>query len=206
MASKMCFKGFLITLLIASSLSAQILQKERMARLENENTRLFIAATDYGTGGFAFYRIGRPSQTNVLFGIGALTASDFAEQTINGTIYTQQGMLLPIRLGIRNEIFRQELPALKWVFYWVSSAGLVPAFGFPQGLNFQTTLSRMNFGLGGEVYGAIGLEAFFGVGLALYLEGGFYAMNAFANRSLFRQPNYFGPSIAFGMRFAPTLN
>lgn len=201
MASKMCFRGFLITLLIASSLFAQTLQKERMAKLAKENTRLLMAATDYGTGGFAFHRIGRPSQTNVLFGIGALTASDLADQTINGAIYTQRGLLFPIRLGIRHEIFRQELPAIEWAFYWVSSAGPVLAFGFPQGLDFRTLLSRINVGLGGEIYTALGLEAFFGVGLALYLEGGVYAMNAFASRSLFRQANYFGPSFAFGMRF-----
>ena len=159
-----------------------------------------MVATDYGTGGIGFHRLGRLSSTNFVIGAGILSGTNFANRTINGAVYSQRGVLLPVMFGMHNEIYRQELPSLDWAFYWVSTVGPVLAFGFPQGLDFQQSMSHMSLGLGGEVYNALGLEAFFGVGFALYLEGGVYAMNTYASRSLFVRSNYLGPSLAFGIR------
>ena len=189
-----------IILLTSSLLLAQTSGVETPSSLAKKSTRVLMAATDYGAGAIGFHRLGRPSRTNFVFGGGILSATDLADQTIDGAVYTQRGVLLPLRFGIRNELFRQELPSLDWAFYVVSTVGPVLAFGFPQGLDFQQTVSHINLGLGGEVYNAIGLEASFGVGLALYLEGGVYALTTFASRSLFHRGNYLGPSLAFGIR------
>ncbi len=190
------------SILMISSLFGQGFSREKIESLSKKSTRYLIGGAEYGAGGLAVHRFGRPAQANFVLGLGLFSASDFRDQTINGAVYAQRGILLPVRLGIRNELLREELPALDWAVYWVSTAGPVLAFGFPYGADFQTVVSNTTFGLGGEVYTALGLEAIFGVGLALYLEGGAYAMNAFASRSLLRQANYFGPSLAFGIRTA----
>ncbi len=190
----------LLVLLIVSTSVAQSLTDETNSRLSRKSTRVLMGATDYGTGAFGFHRLGKLSQTNFIVGGGIFSARDLADRTIDGAVYSQRGVLLPLRFGIRNEFFRQELPSLEWAFYWVGTVGSVLAFGYPQGLEFQQTLSHTTVGLGGEVYNALGLEAYFGVGFALYLEGGVYAMNTFASRSLFVRGNYFGPSLAFGIR------
>jgi hypothetical protein len=186
--------------LICLPLFAQTFSVETPSRVCNGNTKVMMAATDYGVGGIGFRQLGRPGRTNFVFGTGIFSATDFADRTIDGTVYTQRGVLLPLRFGIRNEIYHQKLSSLDWAFYWVGTVGPVLGFGYPVGLGLQQTLSYMRVGLGGEVYNALGLEASFGAGLTLYLEGGAYALTTFANRSLFHHANYFGPSMAVGIR------
>lgn len=200
MIARICCRSVCAILLLVSPLLGQAADREMVSNLSKKRTRVMMAATDYGVGGIGFHRLGRPSQTNFIFGAGLLSARNLVDRTINGAVYTQRGALLPLRFGIRNEIFREELPSLDWAFYWVGTIGPVLAFGYPAGLDFQTTFSHINLGLGGEVYNALGLEASFGLGFALYLEGGVYMMNTFASRSLFPKPNYVGPSLAFGIR------
>lgn len=189
-----------IILSISSSLSAQSFGVETPSSLSRNSTKLLMAATNYGVGGIAFHLFGRPSSTNFVLGGGILSATDFADRTIGGTVYSQRGVLLPIRFGIRNELYQQQLSSLDWAFYWVGTLGPVLAFGYPVGLDFQQSFSYMNVGVGGEAYNALGLEASFGAGIALYLEGGVYALTTFANRSLYQHTNYFGPSMAVGLR------
>jgi hypothetical protein len=191
----------LVTVLFAaSSLFAQTLVDETPPSPSKNNTSVLMAATDYGVGGIGFQRLGRPSKTDFVLGAGVFSATDFADRTLNGTVYAQRGVLLPLRFGIRNEIYDQQLGSLDWALYSVSTIGPVLAFGYPVGLDFQRSFSNMRLGLGGEVYNALGLQASFDVGFALYLEGGMYALTTFANRSLFNHANYLGPSLAFGIR------
>lgn len=186
--------------LIVSPLWAQTLGVETPSPLSKSSTKVLVAATSYGVGGIGFHQFRRPSGTNFVLGTGILSATDFADRTIDGVVYSQRGVLLPLRFGIRNELWHQQRSALDWAFYWVGTVGPVLAFGYPVGLDFQQSLSYMSVGLGGEVYNALGLEASFGAGLTLYLEGGAYALTTFANRSLFHHANYFGPSMAIGIR------
>lgn len=200
MVAKTSLVSVFIILLIFSPLSAQTFAVENPSSLSRNSTKLLMAATNYGVGGIGFHLLGRPSSTNFVLGGGILSATDFANRTVDGVVYGQRGVLLPLRFGIRNELYHQQLSSLDWAFYWVGTIGPVLAFGYPAGLDFQQSLSYMSVGLGGEVYNGLGLEASFGAGVTLYLEGGAYALTTFANRSLFNHPNYFGPSMAIGIR------
>jgi hypothetical protein len=200
MRGKLGIPPLLIAALVASPISAQTFVGETPSHSSKSNTKVMIAATDYGVGGIGFHQLGRPGRTNFVLGTGIFSATDFADRTIDGTVYTQRGVLLPLRFGIRNEIYHQQLSSLDWAFYWVGTVGPVLGFGYPVGLGFQQSLSHMSVGLGGEVYNALGLEASFGAGLTLYLEGGAYALTTIANRSLFHHANYLGPSMAVGIR------
>ena len=199
MILKVCGVGFTI-LFIAFPVFPQTKTSDIPASTSPSATKVMMTATDLGVGGIAFHRFGRPSTTNFIFGTGMLSAIEPADVSVNGVMYSQRAMFIPLRFGIRNEIYHQELSSLDWAFYWVGTLGPVLAFGYPRGLDFRQTFSHFNFGLGGEVYSALGLEASFGAGVSLYLEGGAYAMNAFASRSLFQHANYIGPSLAFGIR------
>jgi len=199
MTTKTSLASTLIILLIVSPLSAQVFAVEAPSSSSKNSTKLLVAATNYGIGGIGFHLLGRPSRTNFVLGGGLLSATDFADRTIDGAVYGQRGALLPIRIGVRNELYHQQLSSLDWAFYWVGTIGPVLAFGYPVGLDFQRTLSYTSLGLGGEIYNALGLEATFGAGVTLYLEGGAYALTTFSNRSLFRHANYFGPSMAVGI-------
>jgi hypothetical protein len=200
MVIKTSLASVFITLLISSALSAQSFGGETPSSLSRNNTKLLMAVTNYGVGAMGFRLFGRPSSTNFVLGGGIFSAIDFADRTIHGTVYSQRGVLLPIRFGIRNELYHQQLSSLDWAFYWVGTLGPVLAFGYPVGLDFQRSLSYMNVGVGSEAYNALGVDASFGAGITLYLEGGVYALTTFANRSLFRHTNYFGPSMAVGIR------
>jgi hypothetical protein len=189
-----------ISALIASPIAAQTFAVEAPSHFSHSNTNVMMAATDYGVGGIGFHQLGMPGRTNFVLGTGIFSATDFADRTIDGTVYTQRGVLVPLRFGIRNDIYHQQLSSLDWALYWVGTVGPVLGFGYPVGLSFQQSLSYMSVGLGGEVYNALGLEASFGAGFTLYLEGGAYALTTFANRSLFNHANYFGPSMAVGIR------
>jgi hypothetical protein len=190
----------LIIPLIVSSLWAQTFGVETSSSPSESSTKVLMTATNYGVGGIGLHQFRSPSSTNFVFGGGILSATDFADRTIDGTVYSQRGVLLPIRFGIRNELYHQQLSSLGWSFYWVGTIGPVVAFGYPAGLDFRQSLSYMSVGLGGEIYNALGLEASFGAGVTLYLEGGAYALTTFANRSLFNHANYLGPSMAMGIR------
>jgi hypothetical protein len=200
MSIKTSLSSAFIILLVSSLVSAQSFGVETPSSLSRNSTKLLMAATNYGVGGIGFHTFGTPSSTNFVLGGGILSATDFADRTIGDMIYSQRGVLLPIRFGIRNELYEQQVSSLDWDFYWVGTLGPVLAFGYPAGLDFQQSFSNLNVGLGGEAYNALGLEASFGVGIALYLEGGVYALTTFADRSLFRHTNYFGPSMAVGIR------
>jgi hypothetical protein len=189
-----------IILLTSHPLSAQSFGVETPASLSRNSTKLLMAATNYGVGAMGFHLLGRPSLTNFVLGGGILSATDFADRTIGGMVYSQRGVLLPLRFGIRSELYHRQLSSLDWAFYWVGTLGPVLAFGYPVGLDLQQSLSYINVGVGGEAYNALGLEASFGAGITLYLEGGIYALTTFANRSLFHHTNYFGPSMAVGIR------
>jgi hypothetical protein len=200
MRGKLSIASLFISALVVSPITAQTFVVETPSHISKSNTKVMMAATDYGVGGIGFHQLGRPGRTNFVLGTGIFSATDFADRTIDGTVYTQRGVLLPLRFGIRNEIYHQQLSSLDWAFYWVGTVGPVLGFGYPVGLGFQQSLSYMSIGLGGEVYNALGLEASFGAGFTLYLEGGAYALTTFANRSLFNHANYFGPSMAVGIR------
>jgi hypothetical protein len=189
-----------IIALIASPLWAQTFGIETPSPPSESSTKVLMTATNYGIGGIGLHQFGRPSNANLVLGGGILSATDFADRTIDGVVYSQRGVLLPLRFGVRNELWHQQLSTLDWDFYWVGTVGPVLAFGYPVGLGFQQSLSNISVGLGGEVYNALGLEASFGAGVTLYLEGGAYALTTFANRSLFNHANYFGPSMAMGIR------
>jgi hypothetical protein len=192
--------GVFIIPLIVSPLWAQTFAVETPSPVSESSAKLLMAATNYGIGGIGLHQFGRPSNTNFVLGGGILSATDFADRIIDGAVYSQRGVLLPLRFGIRSELYHQQLSSLDWAFYWVGTIGPVLVFGYPAGLDFQQSLSYMSVGLGGEVYNALGLEASFGSKVALYLEGGAYALTTFADRSLFKHANYFGPSMAVGIR------
>jgi hypothetical protein len=200
MRGKLGIAPLLISALVVSPITAQTFVVETPSHISKSNTKVLMAATDYGVGGIGFHQLGRPGRTNFVLGTGIFSATDFADRTIDGAVYTQRGVLLPLRFGIRNEIYHQQLSSLDWVFYWVGTLGPVLSFGYPMGLSLQQSLSYMTVGLGGEVYNALGIEASFGAGLTLYLEGGAYALTTFANRSLFHHANYLGPSMAVGIQ------
>jgi hypothetical protein len=192
--------ALLIFALVVSPAIAQSFGVETPSYSSKNTTKVIMAATSYGVGAIGFHQLGRPGRTNIVLGTGVFSATDFADRTIDGTVYTQRGVLLPLRFGIRNEIYHQRLSSLDWAFYWVGTVGPVLGFGYPVGLDFDQSLSYTSVALGGEVYNALGLEASFGVGFTLYFEGGVYALTTFANRSLFHHANYLGPSIAVGIR------
>jgi hypothetical protein len=200
MRGKLSIASLFISALVVLPIAAQTFVVETPSHISKSNTKVLIAATDYGVGGIGFHQLGRPGRTNFVLGTGIFSATDFANRAIDGTVYTQRGVLLPLRFGVRNEIYHQQLPSLDWAFYWVGTVGPVLGFGYPVGLSLQQSLSNMTVGLGGEVYNALGLEASFGAGLTLYVEGGAYALTTVANRSLFHHANYFGPSMAVGIR------
>jgi hypothetical protein len=188
-----------IPFLLISPLFSQTPERE-VATLSKSKTRVMIAATDIGTGGMGFHPLGNPRKSDFVIGAGIFSAKDFVDRTIDGAVYSQRGILMPVRFGLRSEILSDQLSSLEWVLYWVGSLGPVFALGYPQGLPFQQTVSHFNAGLGGELYSAMGLEASFGSSAAIYLEAGAYALKAFASRSLFRRAIYFGPSVALGLR------
>src|SRR3972149_1803548 len=130
MGVKLSLAALLISALVVSSATAQSFGVETPPHVSRNSTKVMLAATSYGVGGIGFHQLGRPGRTNILLGTGIFSATDFADRTIDGTVYTQRGVLLPLRFGIRNEIYRQQLSSLDWAFYWVSTVGPVLGFGY----------------------------------------------------------------------------
>jgi hypothetical protein len=183
-----------------SSVERQAFSREGLRRDAKQSLTSSGLVSSFGIGGLARLNYKQSKQSALQFSSGYIAMRNGAQSNLTGT--GSFASVVPIFIGMKQNLASTSTRSLEWTQYAVFGAGPIMGIEYPGALSFWQSISKLGFRWGAGAYAGLGSELRFNQGFGAYAQ---LELTGFAfTAPLLDRQSYLGPSFSFGIMFFPS--
>ncbi|MGD0338714.1 MAG: hypothetical protein ABSB78_07970 [Bacteroidota bacterium] len=156
--------------------------------------------TSYGIGAHLMIPMGAQANSEFFIRLGIALFSKSTKFIIDGNSYEAASGLLPLALMVKTTHYSVQNSYGEFRIYSAVGGGPVLGMAVPKNFDKEVGGPFTRWGLGGELFGAIGTEFVLNGNVGYYAEAGFSYLT-FAGHSFSTTQQFLSPTLSLGIRF-----